>query len=72
MTDQEFDNEIEDPRSRTFDHKKNSFTIKASDPYGFWTIGKVGGKLPENLSGQYTTYEEAKDAIVNFYAATVK
>lgn len=63
MLDQDM-TEIEDPRKRFFNHKNVTYTIKASDPYGFWTISVPKKVTPKAISGNYTSVEEAEKAII--------
>lgn len=36
-------------------------TIKATDPYGFWTIHFEKGQPPKYLRGNYTSFDKAKN-----------
>jgi hypothetical protein len=42
---------------------ENDFVVKQGGPYGFWTISREKGQVPEELSGNYTTPDHAKTAI---------
>lgn len=42
---------------------KNKIHFKQSDPYGFWTVNFDKGTMPEELTGQYTTYEYAEKSV---------
>jgi hypothetical protein len=42
---------------------ENDFVIKQGGPYGFWTVSREKGQVPDELSGLYTTPEYAKTAI---------
>lgn len=51
---------------------KTAYKIECKDPYGFWYISAVkGGRMPEALSGTYTTYSLAQQAI-DIYANAKK
>lgn len=56
------DNDLD--RSREF-VLENGFkvTLKASDPYGFWTVHFEKGGPPKSLGGNYTSFEKAKAAL---------
>lgn len=41
----------------------NKVHFKCSDPFGFWTINMDKGKIPESLSGNYTTFDHAEKAM---------
>jgi hypothetical protein len=49
----------------TFDNGTKA-TIRCKDPYGFWTIHFDHGSVPDKLSGQYTTYVKAEDALKSY------
>lgn len=59
------DNDLAKERQFTL---KNGFnvTIKANDPYGFWTIHFEKGRPPKDISGTYTDYSRAKEALDNY------
>ncbi len=41
----------------------NGYLIKASDPYGLWSIHSAKGSLPKALDGEFTGTQEAKKKI---------
>lgn len=58
------------PRERTIEFGTNPFRVRADDPYGFWSIHRDKGQVPERLSGHYTSYEKAAQA-VDLYIRTM-
>lgn len=59
-----FDETRDTPRTRTILlDNGNKLHVTASDPYGLFTIHFDKGQIPESLSGQYTSYDEAMKAI---------
>lgn len=46
--------------------------INRTDPYGLINIEYQGKKTPEELSGAYTTFEQAKTAINNHLTSKSK
>ncbi len=66
--------EVEEPRDdpnrdysrvRTIEVEGNRINLTQTDPYGHWFISWDKGKLPERLSGAYTSYPLAREAILN-------
>ena len=67
-TEDQQDTETTKIRDKTY--KGRIFTLKCSDPYGFWTVHPKDGPVPEMLSGTYTTFwdaERAVEAYMNAY-----
>lgn len=60
------DQDTLDPRSRQFTCKGVTYNIKASDPYGFWTISIPKKATPRGIAGHYTSLDEAEKAIIRF------
>lgn len=66
MSDQDTQEDFIDPRNRKHSHKGVTYSIKASDPYGFWTITVPKKQTPRALSGLFTSVDEAEKAIVRY------
>lgn len=45
----------------------NTVTFRQLPPFGFWKISFEHGSLPKTLSGQYTSYQQAKGAWDAYY-----
>lgn len=57
---------------RVFSVGKNKLRVKKADPYGFWSCSYEKGVTPEELSGNYTSFEEARKAIENYFTKNGK
>lgn len=57
---------------RIFSVGKNKLRVKKSDPYGFWNCSYEKGITPEELSGSFTSFEEARKAIENYFTKNGK
>lgn len=42
------------------------FNILRTDPFGLWLIKPIKGRLPNALSGQYTSFGRAEKDIENY------
>lgn len=54
-----------DDRVRTYETEKNTWTIKAHNPYGLLKI-TCKGPTPALLAGAYTTHQQAQLAITKY------
>jgi len=61
----------EDRKYRYFEYGGIKFTLSYTDPYGFWTIYRTSGETPQELYGQFTSFDEAQKQIIS-YMNTVK
>jgi hypothetical protein len=50
-------------KTRQVIYKDREFTLKCSDPFGFWSIQPKDGPAPEVLSGRYTSFWDAEKAV---------
>ena len=67
---EEIDEQLEEATGiRHIDIDGSKFVINSTDPYGLWNIKTKGGRLPEVLSGMYTTAGEAEQAIEAYLKA---
>ena len=48
---------------RMFDLGNNKLTAFRTDPYGYWELKLARGRLPEELSGKFTSFELVKNAV---------
>ena len=48
---------------RKFVLDKNVLHVRRLDPYGFWKCSYEKGPVPAELSGEYTSFDEARKAI---------
>lgn len=44
----------------------NKIHIKRTDPHGFWRVNYDKGQLPEHLTGLYTSYDKALEAVQKY------
>lgn len=51
------------------DNSKEIFTIRCTDPFGFWKIQAKKGKIPRRLEGVWTTSKDAERAIESYLSA---
>ena len=51
---------------RKFILDKNVLHVRKDDPYGFWTCAYEKGAVPVELSGQFTSFYEAKRAVETY------
>lgn len=51
------------PNIREVEVGKNKLLVKREDPYGFWHVNYERGVTPQDLSGAYTSAEQALAAI---------
>ena len=59
-----FDPKRDLPKDRVIPVDNGSdFHIKQQDPHGFWHISREHGQVPQKLSGAYTSYEKAAQAV---------
>lgn len=42
----------------------NEVNVKKEPVYGFWTIHMKHGQVPDKLTGHYTSFEDAKRALL--------
>lgn len=52
-----------EPNVRVLEVGKNKLYMKRTDPHGFIRINYERGELPQELDGQFTSFEEAKKRI---------
>lgn len=50
----------------------NKIHFKCSDPYGFWAVNWDKGAMPDELQGNYTSFEEAEKAVRAYLQAKKK
>jgi hypothetical protein len=48
---------------RTFQLDNNKVIVTKEDPYGFWSIKFEKGRLPNDLSGHFTSFDHAEKAV---------
>lgn len=58
-------------KTRTVKINGREFKVKATDPYGLWTIAVTKGTLPKDLDGSFTTAELAITQIERWVHAYV-
>lgn len=53
----------------TAEQEYKGFVLKCYDPYGFWKIHREGkpGNIPKEISGFYTSSQNAKEAFDNYF-----
>lgn len=55
------------PRKREFKvNEKLSLFAECRDPFGFWYVTASVGKVSDQLSGAFTSYDYARDAITGY------
>ena len=50
----------------------NKYHVQKRDPYGHWYIHMDKGRVPDRLSGSYTSFELAKKAVESYVALADK
>lgn len=63
---QEFDVNRDEPNIRTVDLRFNKAIFEREDPYGFWKCHLEKGALPDHLTGVYTSYDDAYQAVIKY------
>lgn len=53
---------------RTFQLDNNKVIATKEDPYGFWTIKFERGRVPDELSGHFTTFQQAEKMVMAWIA----
>lgn len=48
---------------RTFQLDNNKVIVTKEDPFGFWSIKFEKGRLPDDLSGHFTSFDKAEKAV---------
>lgn len=51
---------------RTFQLDNNKVIVTKEDPYGFWSIKFEKGRIPSELSGQFTSFDIAEKAVLHY------
>lgn len=51
---------------RIFLIENNKIHFKRRDPYSFWYINLDKGPVPKSLDSAYTSFDEAKKAVIAF------
>lgn len=51
---------------RKFILDKNVLHVRKTDPYGLWHCAYERGQVPSELSGQFTSFDEAKKAVESY------
>jgi hypothetical protein len=54
------------PNVRLYPVGNNVLRATRTDPYGFVSVSYERGQVPEELKGSYTSFEEARKAIVKY------
>ena len=55
------------PKTRKIEVENGAdFLIEQRDPYGFWFVRREKGQIPAKLSGAYTTYSFAQQAVERY------
>lgn len=57
---------------RKFILDKNVLHVRRTDPYGFWHCQYEKGAVPEELTGSFTSFDEAKKAVEIYFNRTKK
>lgn len=57
---------------RKFVLGKNVLHVRKQDPYGFWKCSYEKGPVPQDLSGHFTSFDEAKKAIEKYLTSQNK
>lgn len=56
-----------DPNKRTLHLTNgNKVHVERQDPYGFWYVHYDKGPMPDQMTGAYTTYDQAEKAVVSY------
>lgn len=53
---------------RFVEHEGKKYTLKARNPHGFFKIHPDKGRIPDELSGEYTTQFLAENAIKQYHS----
>lgn len=66
MFEDEFTGPNDTPVTREFDVKGLTVIAKKTNPYGFFYFSVAKGKLPEWMTGAYTSFPEVEKAVERF------
>lgn len=56
----------------TLERVNKTLELASTDPFGFYKFKMTKGKLPELLQGIFTTFEQARKALISYEAVAEK